>query len=82
MLIGTGFAPTVPIKAPTVRQGLPMKHANAIEFWRYAEEAMAVATLSESETEKEALIGLARMWTQAALHSEGIFPSQPERMAM
>jgi len=50
-----------------------MTNSNAVQFWQYAEEAIAVATLSKSEKEEEALIQLAHIWTQAALHSEGLF---------
>ena len=70
---GTGSLLKVPIKVSVVRQGLPMTNSNAVQFWQYAEEATAVATLSKSEKEKEALIQLAHIWTQAALHSEGRF---------
>ena len=40
-------------------------------FWQYAEEAMLGARHSKNETEKRALLDLARSWTQAALQSEG-----------
>jgi hypothetical protein len=40
------------------------------EFRHYAEEAMLVARLSKTDTERMALINLARTWTQAALHSD------------
>ena len=41
------------------------------KFWQYAEEAMLGARHSKNETEKRALLDLARSWTQAALQSEG-----------
>jgi hypothetical protein len=41
------------------------------QFWAYAEEAMLDARHSKNGTEKRALLDLARMWTQAALRSEG-----------
>jgi hypothetical protein len=40
------------------------------EFRHYAEEAMLVARLSKTGTERMALINLARTWTQAALRSD------------
>jgi hypothetical protein len=40
------------------------------QFWQYAEEAMLGARHSKNETEKRALLDLARSWTQAALQSE------------
>ena len=47
-----------------------MTQAN--QFWQYAEEAMLGARHSKNETEKRALLELARSWTQAALQSESI----------
>ena len=41
------------------------------QFWRYAEEAMLDARHAKNETEKRALLALARSWTQAALQSDG-----------
>ena len=41
------------------------------QFWQYAEEAMLGARHSKNETEKRALLDLARSWTHAALQSEG-----------
>jgi hypothetical protein len=43
--------------------------SQADEFRQYAKEAMRWARQSKSETEKEALINLARTWAQAAFHS-------------
>jgi hypothetical protein len=40
------------------------------QFRRDAEVAMNLSRRSNSEKEKQALIDLARRWTQAALHSE------------
>jgi glucose-6-phosphate isomerase len=45
--------------------------AKADEFLQYAKEAMRSARQSKTEIEKQALIELARTWTQAALQSEG-----------
>ena len=39
----------------------------ADEFWQYAEEALRGAERSETSEEKQALIGLARTWTEAAV---------------
>jgi hypothetical protein len=44
--------------------------SQADEFRRYAEEAARAAAQVTSETEKKALIDLARTWTQAALQIE------------
>jgi hypothetical protein len=43
------------------------------KFWQYAEEAMRRAEQSHNEKEKQALLDLARTWTQAAAttHDEG-----------
>jgi hypothetical protein len=41
------------------------------QFWRYAEEAMLDARHAKNETEKRALLALARSWTQTALQSDG-----------
>lgn len=41
------------------------------QFWQFAEEAMLGARHAKNETEKRALLDLARSWTQAALQSEG-----------
>lgn len=37
------------------------------EFWNYAEEATLWACRATSEDERQALVDLARTWTQAAL---------------
>jgi ribosomal protein L17 len=47
--------------------------SKAEEFRQYAEEAVRWARKSETEQEKQALMDLARTWTQAAVHSERIF---------
>jgi hypothetical protein len=40
------------------------------QFRQYAEEAMRWAHKSKTEEEKQALMDIARTWTQAAVHSE------------
>jgi hypothetical protein len=45
------------------------------QFWQYANEAFRRADRSENEKEKQALLDLARTWTQAAVASESIFQS-------
>ena len=47
--------------------------SKAEEFRQYAEEAVRWARKSKTEQEKQALMDLARTWTQAAVHSERIF---------
>ena len=47
--------------------------SKAEEFRQYAEEAVRWARKSRTEQEKQALMDLARTWTQAAAHSERIF---------
>ncbi|MGB8632164.1 MAG: hypothetical protein WCD69_22770 [Xanthobacteraceae bacterium] len=37
------------------------------QFWQYAKEAMLSACHAETDDEKQALLDLARTWTQAAL---------------
>jgi hypothetical protein len=57
---------------------------NAEGFRQYAEEAMRWARKSKTDQEKQALMDLARTWTQAAVHSERIFgvnDSPPEARA-
>jgi hypothetical protein len=44
--------------------------SKAEEFRQYAEEAMRWARKSKTEEEKQALMDIARTWTQAAVHSE------------
>jgi hypothetical protein len=39
----------------------------ADEFWQYAEEALRGAERSETAEEKQALIGLAHTWAEAAV---------------
>ena len=43
------------------------------EFRQYAEEAMRWANQSNTQDQKQSLIDLARIWTQAAVQSERIF---------
>ena len=45
---------------------------NAKQFRQYAEEAVRWAYQSKTQKEKEALIELARTWTQAAVQTEHI----------
>ncbi len=54
------------------------------QFRRDAEVAMNLSRRSDTEKEKQALIELARRWTQAALQSESagvVDGSPPEQMA-
>jgi hypothetical protein len=44
--------------------------SKADQFRQYAEEAMRWAYQSKTEKNKQALIDLARTWTQAAVQSE------------
>jgi hypothetical protein len=37
------------------------------QFWKYAKEAMLSACYAETDDDKQALLDLARTWTQAAL---------------
>jgi hypothetical protein len=63
-------------------QGVTMSKAEG--FRQYAEEAVRCARKSKTEQEKQALMDLARTWTQAAVHSEQIFgvnDSPPEAKA-
>ena len=58
--------------------------SKADQFREYAEEAMRGARQSKTEKERQALIELARRWTQAALQSESagvVNGSPPEQMA-
>jgi hypothetical protein len=52
----------------------------AAEYWQYAEEAVRGASESISDTEKQALIELACLWSQAALRAE--VPCSPSTAAM
>jgi hypothetical protein len=66
------------------RRGRGRQKGNANEFWQYAEEATSWARRSKTKKEKQALIELARAWTQAALRSESIVvvnDSPPEHRA-
>jgi hypothetical protein len=53
--------------------------SKAEEFRQYAEEALRWAYQSKTEKDKQALVDLARTWTQAAMQSERIlvFNSSP-----
>jgi hypothetical protein len=46
--------------------------SKAEEFRQYAEEAVRWARKAKTEQEKQALMDIARTWTQAAAHSERI----------
>jgi hypothetical protein len=48
---------------------------NAKQFRQYAEEAMRWAYQSKTQKEKEALIELARTWTQAAVQTSTLLAS-------
>jgi hypothetical protein len=37
------------------------------QFWQYAKEAILSASYAKSDDERQALLDLARTWTQAAL---------------
>jgi hypothetical protein len=41
--------------------------SNTDEFWQYAKEAILSASLAETDDQRQALLDLARTWTQAAL---------------
>ena len=51
----------------------------APEYWKYAEEALRGASESKSDKEKQVLIKLARLWSQAALKAE--VPSPPSTLS-
>jgi hypothetical protein len=42
----------------------------APEFWQYADEALRAAAESKSDSEKQALMKLADLWSRAALRVE------------
>ena len=48
--------------------------STAEQLQQYAEEALRLAFQSENEKDKQALLDLARTWTQAALQSEDAGP--------
>ncbi len=50
----------------------------ADKFREYAKEALGWSYNSHTEEEKQALIGLARTWAQAAAHSEMTVIGPPE----
>ena len=59
--------------------------SKADQFQQYAEEAIRWAHQSKTEKEKQALIELARTWTQAALQSKStmvVNHSPPEHKAL
>jgi hypothetical protein len=45
--------------------GVPMSQTD--QFWRYAKEAMLSVCDAKTDDDKQALLDLARTWTQAAL---------------
>jgi hypothetical protein len=47
--------------------------SKADQFREYAEEAIHWARQSKTENEKQALLDLARTWTQAAQRSDGLY---------
>jgi hypothetical protein len=65
-------------KAARRHEGIKMTKAD--QFRQYAEEAMRWAFQSKTEKEKEAYIGLAHTWMQAAVHS-GVNDIPPEARA-
>jgi hypothetical protein len=50
------------------------------QFWHYAEEAMLSARYAKTDTDRRAMLDLARTWSQAALQSEGtvVVPDRSE----
>ena len=61
------------IKGETARQmGCVM--TKAAQYWQYAEEALRGASEIKSDKEKQVLIKLARLWSQAALKAEVPLP--------
>jgi hypothetical protein len=59
--------------------------SQADQFRQYAEEALRGAHQSKTEKNKQALIELARTWTQGALQSEStmvVHHSPPEHNAL
>jgi hypothetical protein len=66
----------LPASGDVGQQGIPLGWesvmSKADEFRQYAEEAMRWARQSKIEKDKEALLDLARTWTQAASHREGV----------
>jgi hypothetical protein len=51
------------------------------QFWQYAKEAMLSAGDAQNDKDKESLLELARLWTQAALQAResSTRPQQPVR---
>ena len=47
--------------------------SESAQFRQYAEEAMRCSHQSKTHDQKQSLIDLARIWTQAAVQSERIF---------
>jgi hypothetical protein len=54
------------------------------EFRRYAHECLAAAAMAATETEREALLEMARIWTEAAdrLALTAGTPSTPEQQQL
>jgi hypothetical protein len=63
------------------KSGRGRPQAKGDEFRQYAKEALCWAHQSKNEKEKEALIDLARTWTQATLASESVNSSVLEARA-
>jgi hypothetical protein len=62
-----------------------MSMSTADQFRQYAEEAMRWAYQSKTEKNKQALIELARTWTQAAVQSDStvvVNDNAPEHRAL
>jgi hypothetical protein len=66
-----GLAQTSHFGRAGVRESAEMSKSD--QFRQYAEEALQWARQSKTENEKQALIELARTWTQAAVQGEHIF---------
>jgi hypothetical protein len=54
--------------------------SKADDFRQYADEALRFATESKSESQKQALMDLARTWTQAALKAEAVANKQAAKI--
>jgi hypothetical protein len=54
--------------------------STADHFWQYVDEALRSANKTKSEKQKQALIDLARTWTQAALTADAsTFSDKPPK---
>ena len=51
------------------------------QFWQYAREAMLSARDAQTSEDKQDLLELAGVWTQAALHSRSRRPVRQSRRA-